>query len=211
MKPDLVLSWGAPDETVRSAAQKPGLACCRPPVPYLSQGLQEIVLIGRLTFTENTAIVLVQPSSAANHPNQGTVAGTTAPKVLLEVDDSTPGKPYVFGGASFGDELLQDAMPQNIFHANSSNGGYPQVTDEAIIAPTHSLLFSPKTQSMVGTSIWCISALIGVLLTRSNLTGCTTSTSTSCSVQGHGWWKDYGALHRLFTLRSSLVRYPITA
>jgi iron complex transport system substrate-binding protein len=54
--------------------------------------------------------------------------------VLLEVDDSTPGKPYVFGGGSFGDELLQDAHAINIFHANSSNGGYPQVTDEAIIA-----------------------------------------------------------------------------
>jgi iron complex transport system substrate-binding protein len=62
------------------------------------------------------------------------VAGTTAPRVLLEVDDSTPGKPYIFGGGSFGDELLQDARGINIFHDNSSNGGYPQVTDEAIIA-----------------------------------------------------------------------------
>jgi iron complex transport system substrate-binding protein len=53
---------------------------------------------------------------------------------LLEVDDSTPGKPYVFGGTSFGDELLQDADAQNIFHANNSNGGYPQVTDEAVIS-----------------------------------------------------------------------------
>src|SRR5216683_804341 len=62
------------------------------------------------------------------------VALKTAPRVLLEVDDSTPGKPYVFGGGSFGDELLQDANGVNIFHNNSSNGGYPQVTDEAIIA-----------------------------------------------------------------------------
>jgi iron complex transport system substrate-binding protein len=62
------------------------------------------------------------------------VAGTTAPRVLLEVDDSTPGKPFVFGGGSFGDELLQYANAINIFHDNSSNGGYPQVTDEAIIA-----------------------------------------------------------------------------
>ena len=62
------------------------------------------------------------------------VAGTTAPRVLLEVDDSTLGKPYVFGGDTFGDELLQDANGSNIFHGNSSNGGYPQVTDEAIIA-----------------------------------------------------------------------------
>jgi iron complex transport system substrate-binding protein len=57
-----------------------------------------------------------------------------APSVLLEVDDSTPGKPYVFGGTSFGDELAQDANAHNIFHANSSNGGYPQVSDEAVIS-----------------------------------------------------------------------------
>lgn len=50
------------------------------------------------------------------------------------MDDSTPGKPYVFGGGSFGDELLQDANGINIFHDDSTNGGYPQVTDEAIIA-----------------------------------------------------------------------------
>ncbi len=62
------------------------------------------------------------------------VAGTAAPKVLLEVDDSTPGKPFVFGGGSFGDELLQDANAINIFHDNTSNQGYPQVTDEAIIS-----------------------------------------------------------------------------
>jgi iron complex transport system substrate-binding protein len=62
------------------------------------------------------------------------VAGTTASRVLLEVDDSTPGKPYVFGGGSFGDELLQYANGINIFHGSSSNGGYPQVTDEVIIA-----------------------------------------------------------------------------
>jgi iron complex transport system substrate-binding protein len=62
------------------------------------------------------------------------VAGTSAPSVLLEVDDSVAGKPYVFGGGSFGDELVQDANGCNIFHSDSSNGGYPQVTDESIIS-----------------------------------------------------------------------------
>ncbi|MBO0779920.1 MAG: ABC transporter substrate-binding protein, partial [Ktedonobacteraceae bacterium] len=42
--------------------------------------------------------------------------------------------PYVFGGGTFGDELLQYANATNIFHDNTSNGGYPQVTDEAIIS-----------------------------------------------------------------------------
>src|SRR5262249_6725544 len=61
------------------------------------------------------------------------VAGTTKPKVLLELDDTTPGKPYVFGGGSFGDEMLQDASASNVFHDVTSGQGYPQVTDEAII------------------------------------------------------------------------------
>ena len=53
---------------------------------------------------------------------------------MIELDDSTPGKPYVFGGGSFGDELLQDANAINIFHADTSGQGYPQVTDEAVIS-----------------------------------------------------------------------------
>ncbi len=56
------------------------------------------------------------------------------PSVLLEVDDSTPGKPYVFGGGSFGDEIVQDANATNIFHSNTTNGGFPQVSDESIIS-----------------------------------------------------------------------------
>ncbi|HLL78627.1 MAG TPA: ABC transporter substrate-binding protein, partial [Ktedonobacteraceae bacterium] len=55
-------------------------------------------------------------------------------KVMIELDDSTPGKPYVFGGGSFGDELVQDANGVNIFHADTTNGGFPQVTDESVIS-----------------------------------------------------------------------------
>jgi iron complex transport system substrate-binding protein len=94
------------------------------------------LLVGRLTFTETTAVSLVNQLQQQINAIKAAVAGTTAPKVLLEVDDSTPGKPYVFGGGSFGDELLQDANGINIFHANTSGGGYPQVIDEAIIAAT---------------------------------------------------------------------------
>ncbi len=53
---------------------------------------------------------------------------------MIELDYSTPGKPYVFGGGSFGDELLKDANALNIFAKNTAGQGYPQVTDEAIIS-----------------------------------------------------------------------------
>src|SRR5258708_16669439 len=93
-----------------------------------------MMMVGQLTFTRNTGKTLVNQLQQQINAIKSAVKGTPAPRVLLEVDDSTPGKPYVFGGGSFGDELLQDANGINIFHANTSNGGYPQVTDEAINA-----------------------------------------------------------------------------
>jgi iron complex transport system substrate-binding protein len=134
MKPDLVLSWGAETKEYDQQLKTLGLHVIDLPSTNLSGILQQIVLVGRLTFTEHTAVVLVNQLQQQINQIKTAVAGTTAPRVLLEVDDSTPGKPYVFGGGSFGDELLQDANAINIFHDNSSNGGYPQVTDEAIIA-----------------------------------------------------------------------------
>jgi len=134
LKPDLVLSYGGETKQYDLQLKNLGLHVVDLPLSNFSQSLQQIVLIGRLTFTENTASALVNQLQQQIHQIETAVTGTTAPKVLLEVDDSTPGKPFVFGGGSFGDELLQDAHGVNIFHGNTSNGGYPQVTDEAIIA-----------------------------------------------------------------------------
>ena len=134
LKPDLVLSYGGQTKEYDFQLKNLGLHVVDLPFSNLSQTLQQIQLIGRLTFTEHTAVSLVNQLQQQINAIKAAVAGTTAPRVLLEVDDSTPGKPFVFGGSSFGDELLQDANGINIFHGNSSNGGYPQVTDEAIIA-----------------------------------------------------------------------------
>jgi iron complex transport system substrate-binding protein len=134
LKPDLVLSYGGQTKEYDSQLKNLGLNVVDLPFSNLSQTLQQILLIGRLTFTENTAVLLVNQLQQQINAIKAAVAGTTAPRVLLEVDDSTPGKPYIFGSGSFGDELLQDAHGINIFHDNTSNGGYPQVTDESIIA-----------------------------------------------------------------------------
>ncbi len=133
LKPDLVLSYGGETKEYDQQLKNLGLNVVDLQLSNLSQTLQEILLVGRLTFTENTAVSLVNLLQQQINQIKAAVVGTTAPRVLLEADDSTPGKPYVFGGDSFGDELLQDANGINIFHNNSSNGGYPQVTDEAII------------------------------------------------------------------------------
>jgi iron complex transport system substrate-binding protein len=108
------------------------------PITNFSGVLQQLLLVGCLTFTQDTAVSLVNQLQQQINAIKAAVAGTTAPRVLLEVDDSTPGKPYVFGGGSFGDELLQDANGMNIFHNNTSNGGYPQAQTKRSSLPTRS-------------------------------------------------------------------------
>ena len=134
LKPDLVLSDGALTKTYDSQLTALGVHVVDLPSTSLAQVLQKILLVGRLTFTQSTAQALVNQLQQQISSIKTTVAGTPAPRVLLEVDDSVAGKPFVFGGGSFGDELVLDANGLDIFHSNTTNGGYPQVSDEAIIA-----------------------------------------------------------------------------
>src|SRR5713101_819761 len=134
LKPDLILSWGGETKQYDQQLKTLGLLVVDLPITNFSGVLQQILLLGHLTFTEGAAQSLMNQLQQQINQIKIMVAGATTPKVLLEVDDSTPGKPYVFGGGSFGDELLQDANGINIFHTNTSGGGYPQVSDEAVIA-----------------------------------------------------------------------------
>ncbi|HEY3991876.1 MAG TPA: helical backbone metal receptor [Ktedonobacteraceae bacterium] len=134
LKPDLVLSDGELTKTADGQLTALGLHVIDLPGATLDQVLQKILLVGRLTSTQSTAQALVGQLKQQIASIKVAVAGTPAPTVLLEVDDSVAGKPYVFGGGSFGDELVQDANGSNIFHSVNSNGGYPQVTDEAVIS-----------------------------------------------------------------------------
>jgi iron complex transport system substrate-binding protein len=134
LKPDLVLSYGAETKEYDVQLASLGLHIVDVPAVDFTQTLEQINLVGRLTFTQDVATKLVNQLQQQINQIKAAVANTTTPKVLLEVDDSTAGKPYVFGGGSFGDELLQDAHAINIFHNDTSNQGYPQVTDEAIIS-----------------------------------------------------------------------------
>jgi iron complex transport system substrate-binding protein len=134
LRPDLVLSDGGTTAKYDTQLKGLGLNVVDLPDANFDQAIQQITVVGRLTFTEDAATKLVNQLRQEVDQIKSTVAGTSAPKVLLEVDDSSPGKPYVFGGNSFGDQLLQYANAINIFHNNTSNGGYPQVTDEAVIS-----------------------------------------------------------------------------
>ncbi len=134
LKPDLILSYGEETKSYDTKLTSLGLHVVDLPLSNVTQTLQEILVVGQLTGTAKVATALVQQLQQQIDLTEKAVAGKAAPTVLLEVDDSTPGKPYVFGGTSFGDELAQDANATNIFHSNATNGGYPQVTDEAIIS-----------------------------------------------------------------------------
>jgi iron complex transport system substrate-binding protein len=133
LHPDLVLSSGGLTEKYDAQLSRLGLHVVDLPDNTIALMLAEIKTVGRLTFTQSTAEALVQHLQQRLDQIRQAVKGTTPPTVLLEADDSTPGKPYVFGGGTFGDELLQDANAINVFHNDTSNGGYPQVTDEAVI------------------------------------------------------------------------------
>ena len=134
LKPDLVLSYGQDTKQYDSALQNVGLHVVDLPAGSLTLVLQEIITVGKLTFTQATATSVVNQLQQQIAQIKSAVAGQPAPKVMIELDDSTPGKPYVFGGGSFGDELVQDANGVNIFHADTTNGGFPQVTDESVIS-----------------------------------------------------------------------------
>src|SRR5450432_3761828 len=140
LKPDLVLSDGGASVKSDTQLKALGLNVVGLPDANFDQAIQQIAVVGHLTFTQDAATNLTSQLQREINQIEATVAGTPAPKVLLEVDDSTAGKPYVFGGNSFGDQLLRDANATNIFHANTSNGGYPQVTDEAVISANPSYI-----------------------------------------------------------------------
>jgi iron complex transport system substrate-binding protein len=133
LKPDLILSWGGETKQIDPQLSKLGLHVVDFPVSDFSQTLQQIIQVGRLTGTQQTATTLVNQLERQVDQIKAAIAGTFAPRTLLEVDDTTPGKLYVFGGSSFGDDLAQDAHAQNIFHSDTSNSGYPQITYEAVL------------------------------------------------------------------------------
>lgn len=134
LKPDLVLSSGGLTKNYDAQLSKLNVHVVDLPPGNFDQSLQQILLVGRLTYTQDVAQTLVTQLQQRVQQVKSAVAGTSSSKVMLEVDYSTPGKPYVFGGGSFGDQILQYAHANNIFHTNNANSGYPQVTDESVIS-----------------------------------------------------------------------------
>ncbi len=161
LKPDLVLSSGGLTRNYDAQLSKLNIHVVDLPPGNFDQTLQQILLVGRLTYTQDVAQTLVTQLQQQIQQVKTAVKGTTLSKVMLEVDYSTPGKPYVFGGGSFGDQILQDANASNIFHTDNANSGYPQVTDESVISAnpqyiilTEDPLYGGKPESVYKRANW---------------------------------------------------------
>lgn len=134
LHPDLVLTYGNDTKQYDSQLENLHVNVVNLPSGDLTLVLREILTVGKLTFTQDAATKLVGQLQQQIAQIKAKVARTTAPKVMIEADDSVPGKPYVFGGGSFGDELILDANGIDVFRNDTSGGGFPQVTDEAVIS-----------------------------------------------------------------------------
>ncbi|HEX9037193.1 MAG TPA: ABC transporter substrate-binding protein [Ktedonobacterales bacterium] len=137
LNPDLVLSYGHETNSSVSHADTQLLAAHITvydlPALDLEGSITEIRLIGQLVHDEKDASAVANSMQSAINAVKAKVASASKPTVYMELYYGN-GPTYVFGGGSFGDELISDAGGMNVFHGNASGGGYPAVNNEAIIA-----------------------------------------------------------------------------
>lgn len=152
LHPDLVLTYGNDTTQYDSQLTNLGVSVVNLPSGNLTMLLREILTVGKLTGTQTAATQLVNQLQQQIVQVKTKVAGSPTPKVMIEADYSVPGKPYVFGGGSFGDELIQDADGTNVFHGDTSGGGFPQVTDEAVISANPQFIVLTEDPSFGGNA-----------------------------------------------------------
>lgn len=137
LKPDLVLSYGHETNSSISHADTQLIAAHITvydlPAEDLEGSITEIRLIGQLIHSESAANALADSMQSSVNAIKAKVAGASKPTVYMELYYGS-GPTYVFGGGSFGDELITDAGGVNVFHSDTTGGGYPAVNNEAIIA-----------------------------------------------------------------------------
>ncbi len=132
LHPDLVLSFGGETAQTDQQLMQNNLTVVDLSAGGLNESLTEIRLVGQLTHAQSTANSLV--NGLQQRINAVTQKVATAPKVTVYMEVGyTPPPPYAFGGGSFGDNLITAAGGTNIFAGDTSGGGYPQVSEEAII------------------------------------------------------------------------------
>jgi iron complex transport system substrate-binding protein len=133
LQPDLVLSFGGETRTVDQQLEAVHITVVDIPQLDLTGTLLEIRLVGQLIHAEAVANRVVAGLQQRIDVVKAKVAGAPKISVYMEVGYIAPNA-YVFGGTSFGDELIRDAGGTNVFGSDTGNGGYPTVGEESIIA-----------------------------------------------------------------------------
>jgi iron complex transport system substrate-binding protein len=141
LKPDLVLSDSGitqkdfSGQEVDSKLVSLGLDVVDLPFTHtLSDVLRNISIVGALTLTQQKAQQVVSSLQGRINAVKNKIAGQSQhPSVYLEEDYSTPGSPFTVGSGAKENDLIQEAGGVNIFASDTSGGGYPQVSDEAVI------------------------------------------------------------------------------
>lgn len=135
LAPDLVLDYSTFHLNADDQLAQAGIHVIAIPSPDLEQILIEIRLIGQLVHAYPTAAALASFLQVRIDTVKRKATAAQPVTVYMEADDCCPpGNPYVFGGGSFGDEMIRDAGGANVFGSDTENGGYPQVSYEAVIA-----------------------------------------------------------------------------
>lgn len=135
LTPDLVLDYSTFHADADHQLTQSGIPVIVIPSPDLEQTLLEIRLIGQLVHAYPPADALASSLQARIDTLKRKAATTQPVSVYMEADDCCPsGNPFAFGGGSFGDEMIRDAGGTNVFGTDTQNGGYPQVSDEVVIA-----------------------------------------------------------------------------
>ncbi len=134
LKPDLVLDYSAFFKDADQKLAQAGIQIVSLPTPNLEQTLTEIRLVGQLVHAYAAADTLATSMQQRIDTVKQKARGASPVTVYAESDYSIAGSPYVDGGGSIPDEMIRYAGGTNIFGGNTQGNGYPQVSDEAIIA-----------------------------------------------------------------------------
>lgn len=165
LQPDLVLGAGGETPDVDKQLSDAHITVVDLPIATnLDDILNDITLVGQLVHADSAATTLDASLRSRIEAVKKKVAGLPTVSTYVELDDSTPGKPFVFGGGSFGDEVVRDAGGSNVFGANTAGQGFPQVSDESVIAANPQVIVLTEDPQFGGTpqAVYARSAWSGI-------------------------------------------------
>ena len=149
LEPDLLLVAAGGTDQVVQQSRTLGLPTAVLDFPTsLAVVLEQLRFLGGIFDVEERAAAVVADLEERLARVRAAVAGRPPVRVYLEVDQSTPTRPFTVGPGSLHDEVLTLAGGANIFAAAASP--FPQVNWEAIIAADPEVILLLNSQEFAG-------------------------------------------------------------